>query len=61
MDPWLIYRAALSGDRALTKPLLSILERRLAGEEGDLLREQTRAAAIAVGDRGNLAALPLLI
>ena len=61
VDVRVIQRASLSSDSSLAAPLIAILERRANGETGDTIFHQTLAAALAVGDRGDREAIPVLI
>ena len=62
VDVELIREAGLREDPSLTAPLLEILERWIASdrEAGRQLYFQVLAASLAVGDRGDREAIPLL-
>lgn len=61
VDERIIQRAGLSSDASLAAPLIAILERRANGATGELIVRQALAAALAVGDRGDREAVPVLV
>ena len=61
VDVRVIQRASFSSDASLATPLIEILQRRSNGETGDPIFHQTLAASLALGDRGDRDAIPVLI